>query len=175
MVVLGPCRASDPWIPLEVLVSRLVAHQAMPRGVTQCPHSVGEAGSQLLPPVLRAAVRVTAVTRVSALKTPTPFLRRRILRRTCRHPGRGKHLLPRCRYVPFSAGCAVSRVADVTGITRTPAHIATGAAARLPSSAPEPRFRLFFCVATTSDAPADIPDVVSLLFLAAGMSLFAFA
>ncbi len=45
-----------------------------------------------------------------------------------------------------SAGCAVSRVEDVTGITCTPAHIATVVATHLPSSAPEPRFRLFFCV-----------------------------
>jgi hypothetical protein len=74
-----------------------------------------------------------------------------------------------------SAGCTVSWAEDVTGITRTLAHIAPGVAARLPSSAPEPRFWLFFCVAATFDSPADIPDVVSLLFSAAGMSRLTFA
>jgi hypothetical protein len=54
-----------------------------------------------------------------------------------------------------SAGCTVSRAVDVTGITRSPAHTATGVAARLPPSLSEPRFRLFFCVAATSDVPSD--------------------
>jgi hypothetical protein len=86
MVASAPYLAWDPWIPLEVLVSLLVARQAIPRGVAQWPSSVGEAGSQLLPPALRAVVRITAVTRLSALKPPAPLLRSRILRCTYQHP-----------------------------------------------------------------------------------------
>jgi hypothetical protein len=42
-------------------------------------------------------------------------------------------------------------------------------------SPPEPRFQLFFCIAATFDVPADLPDVLSLLFLAAGMSWLSYA
>jgi hypothetical protein len=68
-----------------------------------------------------------------------------------------------------------ARVANVARIARTPAHIATGVVACPLSPALEPRFQLFFCAATAFDAPADIPDVVSLLFPSAGTSRLVFA
>jgi hypothetical protein len=104
MVVSAPCWASDPWIPPEELVSRLVARQAMPRAWPSDPHSVGGAGQQLLPPVLSAAV-----TQLSAPKPLAPLLRRRHLQRTCQCPGRQKHLLPRCMHASAHLHTAVRR------------------------------------------------------------------
>jgi hypothetical protein len=70
---------------------------------------VGDDGQQLLPPALSAAVHVTAETRLSAPKPPASLLRCHHLRRTCRHPGRRKHLLPRCRYVSARLRTAAHR------------------------------------------------------------------